>query len=447
ISRGEFFGGSIWALIKAFGSPFKTLMKMGMLEEYMFKDSKSNLLCHEIKRKVQEGLFPYLKIDPYLNMFERVQAFFKKTKTYNEIDALRMSFYLKVGTQVNRKEIKNGSQDYKKATLIKMIQEWGWPAYKIEQLNDYKNWQMNKKVALGNRINKILMNSYKNISDKNKSLDAGESLINEQDTNLLGRKLYSYYRKAPYKVENLGGFVDGALGEKELTIIYDQETARAKGFWYLVRGKTLATLERLDPELIIKKAATLEYLLAFSTFNKLYNKNTQVLLRADMTAYKDNSINAALNHLSEFIARVNIAQVPNEDLLAGARAKQIFIILDYGPNFPREALLVKITTCKDNKERSVFIKKRLERLRSATYIFLNTWGELFCKTFSGLQSLTRCLNELAPQISAKNLENPDSLKIFFPTGRNESFEVPWMYSYIRRSLEPKEQTLSAKAAS
>ena len=208
--------------------------------------------------------------------------------------------------------------------------------------------------------------------------------------------------------------MDGALGEKELTILYEQEMARTKGFWYLIRGKTLATLEQLDPELIIKKAATLEYLLAFSTFNKLYNKNTQVLLRADMTAYKNNGIYAALNQLSEFIAQVNIAQIPNKDLLASARAKRIFIILDYGHSFPREVMRVKITTFKDNEERSAFIKKRLERLHSATYISLNTWGELFCKTFSGLQSLIRCLNELAPQISAKNLKSPNSLKIFFP---------------------------------
>ena len=46
ISQGEFFGGSIWALIKSFQSPFKTLMKMGLLDEYMFNDTRSNLLCH-----------------------------------------------------------------------------------------------------------------------------------------------------------------------------------------------------------------------------------------------------------------------------------------------------------------------------------------------------------------------------------------------------------------
>ena len=39
------------------------------------------------------------------------------------------------------------------------------------------------------------MGSYKNISEKNSTLDASESLITEKDTNLLGRKLFKTYMK------------------------------------------------------------------------------------------------------------------------------------------------------------------------------------------------------------------------------------------------------------
>ena len=45
ISNGEFFGASIWALIKSFKSPFKTLMKMGILEDYMFTETKFAKFC------------------------------------------------------------------------------------------------------------------------------------------------------------------------------------------------------------------------------------------------------------------------------------------------------------------------------------------------------------------------------------------------------------------
>ena len=166
ISQGEFFGGSIWALIKSFKSPFKTLMKMGVLEEYMFGNTKSNLLCHQVKDKYFNDA-PYLDIDPYLGMFERVQKFFNESKTEEDVDALRHAFYLKVGTQVTPEEFEKGSDIWRKSTLIKMLKDWGWSAEKIERLNQYSSWQMMRKVELGNRINKILMASYKNISEKN----------------------------------------------------------------------------------------------------------------------------------------------------------------------------------------------------------------------------------------------------------------------------------------
>ena len=184
ISQGEFFGGSIWALIKSFKSPFKTLMKMGILEEYMFGDTKSNLLCHQVKGKYF-GDTPYLDIDPYLGMFERVQHFFKESKDEEALDALRCAFYLKVGTKVETEELENGSKNWKKNTLVEMLRDWGWDTEKVEKLNDYSNWQMMHKVDLGNNINKILMASYKNISEENKNLDPSESLITEKDLSLI----------------------------------------------------------------------------------------------------------------------------------------------------------------------------------------------------------------------------------------------------------------------
>jgi adenylate cyclase, class 1 len=305
ISQGEFFGGSIWALIKSFKSPFKTLMKMGVLEEYMFGDTKSNLLCHQIKDKYYNDV-PYLDIDPYLGMFEQVQKFFTESKSAEEVDALRHAFYLKVGTQVTADEYEKGSDIWRKSTLIKMLKEWEWSAEKIEKLNQYSNWQMMHKVDLGNRINKILMASYKNISEKNKTLDPSESLITEKDTHLLGRKLFSFYRAAPNKVDNLGALVDGKTAENELTFILEQKSRTDKPEWYLVRGRTRAFLEQIDKEDIIRKSSTLPFLLAFTVFNNLYSENTEVLLRSEGDSIKENDLVSLLKILKNFMESVNI---------------------------------------------------------------------------------------------------------------------------------------------
>ncbi len=434
ISKDEFFGGSIWALIKSFKAPFKTLIKMGLLEEYMFNNTKSNLLCHDIKKKIFSGV-PYEKIDAYKILFERVEKYFLATKTEHEVDALRIAFYLKTGSKVNNYELVHGSTDLNKKMLIELINGWNWSPEKMEELNTYLNWQMMKKVALGNRTNQILMNSYKKISGANSKLGSGKSLITERDTHLLGRKLFSFYRKALNKVENLFALVDGETGEKELTFFLHQTNPADKGTWYLIRGKILALLELIPPENIIKKASTLQFLVAFTCFNNLYNDDTSLLLRTEQQSIKDQDLRALLSDLSSFLAQVNIADISNEDLLANASIKQAFVIVDFGNPIPKEITIKNINECKTQKEYSNYITKRLERIRSVVTIYLTSWGELFCKTYSGINCMERSLKNLLLQTSSLVLDNPDYLKIFVPGSRRDSANLFWLNTYILKILK------------
>jgi adenylate cyclase, class 1 len=382
-----------------------------------------------------------------LGMFERVQKFFLESKSEDEADALRHAFYLKVGTQVTAEEYEKGSEDWKKSTLIKMLKEWGWSTQKIEQLNQYSSWQMMHKVELGNRINKILMASYKNISEKNKTLDPSESLITEKDTHLLGRKLFSFYRAAPNKVDNLGALVDGKTAENELTFLLEQKSKNEKPEWYLIRGRTRAYLEQVDKDNIIRKSSTLPFLLAFTVFNHLYSENTEILLRAEGGSIKENDLIALLQILKNFIESVNIAALSNEDLLNEAKITQLFMLVDFGNPPPPEISMGNIRDCTNNDELTQFINKRIDRTKSITTIYLTSWGELFCKSYAGLNCMPRCINDLSPQLSPEKVEKPDFLKVYIPSGRKEILQIPWLNSYIVRSLLMRATALIAKAAS
>ena len=455
ISDGEFFGASIWALIKSFKSPFKTLMKMGVLEDYMFTETKSNLLCHQVKQRIFDGT-PYEKIDPYLLMFTRVQKFFSDTKNDPEVDALRAAFYLKVGTQVSGEELEHGSEHWKKITLIKMLKDWGWDGPKVDHINKYYiDWQMNQKVELGDRINKILMSSYKNISEKNSTLDASETLITEKDTNLLGRKLFSAYRTAPNKVENIGALIDGKTNEQYLTFLHEQPKSKEEsGNWYLIRGKAPAYIDQVSSDFIIKKTTLLPTLIAFTANNHLYSKkiekyddeNTEVLLQAEGGSIKSKDLLHLLDQISSFIASVNIAAISNDDLLADAQIKQLFMIVDFGNPPPMLITAGDIKECKNSEELNDFLNKRLERIQSISTIYITTWGELFCKTYSGLNCMNRTLSELGPQLTPERVETPNFLKYYIPCDRREVIQIPWLDGYVLRSLKMRSKSTSDKSS-
>lgn len=445
ISDGEFFGGSIWTLIKSFQSPFKTLMKMGLLEDYMFNKTQSNLLCHEIKRKVFSNI-PHPDIDPYILLFERVQNFFNERKTNNEVDALRTAFYLKVGTLVRSEEYERGTRDPKKSVIIKMLKKWGWTPSKLLNINNYSHWQMMQKVALGNRINKILMNSYKIISEKSKTLNSHESLISEKDTHLLGRKLFSFYRKTPNKVENLFSLIDGNTAEKELTFLCEHDETQNKDTWYLIRGRNFFYIEQVNPENIIKKANTLPFLIAFTSFNGLFKSSTQLLIRAPGQSIKETDIRILLSQLAAFIAQINIAAIANEDLLSKVRINKLYMIIDFGNPLPREILMEDIKDCKSGQQLTQFINKRIERIKNITAIYLTSWGELFCKTYRGWNCLDHCMDELSPHIPPVNMEDRNFLRVYIPTGQKEILQIPWLNNYLFRSMKLKRTAVVEQAA-
>ena len=123
--------------------------------------------------------------------------------------------------------------------------------------------------------------------------------------------------------------------------------------------------------------------MAFTVFNNLYNEDTKIILRADEGAMKDSDLAVLLDQIRQFIASINIAALSNEDLLEDAKVNQLFMLIDFGTPPPPEITMGNIKDCKNSDELNKFITGRIERIKSITTTYLTSWGELFCKTYSG----------------------------------------------------------------
>ncbi len=443
ISPGEFFGGSIWALIKSFHAPFKTLMKMALLEEYIVHPSRFNLLCHDIKRKVHGGV-KHEDIDPYLELFDRLQKYFSEKKSNEEIDALRTAFYLKSGTRIGPGELESEGRTPAAASMIRLIHAWNWQPADLERLNHYPEWQMMEKVALGNRLHNILMACYRAISEKQQLLDPGQNWISERDTHLLGRKLFSFYRKAPYKVENILAHVEGKAVEEELTFLHTPARGKETGHWRLIRGHVAEPASEVAEEAVIRQSATLPFLLAFAAWNQLFESGTRIHFRARGASLKEHDLGTVLEDLVDRFRRVDIALLPSEDLLGPERLTQLYLIVDFGLPLARE--LVQAPP-EDADERRAFIAQRLSRIKALSAIRLTSWGELFCKTYTGSDCMGRMLAEIKPIADNAATAKKGFLKIHTPAGDAENPDMPWLAEHAvkvllaagRRAQGPKER--------
>jgi len=120
------------------------------------------------------------------------------------------------------------------------------------------------------------------------------------------------------------------------------------------------------------------------------------------------------------------------------------MIADFGNPPPITITSGDIKDCKNSNELNEFLNKRLERIQNISTIYITTWGELFCKTYSGLDCMNRALIELSPQINPERVKTPNFLKYFIPCNRKELIKVPWLDGYILRSLKMRSIAASKK---
>ena len=132
---------------------------------------------------------------------------------------------------------------------------------------------------------------------------------------------------------------------------------------------------------------------------------------------------------------MDIADISNENLLAKDHIQQVFMIADFGNPVPREITMGNIQDCKNAAEYSEFINKRLKKMQSVITMYLTSWGELFCKTYPGLNCMSRCLVGVVPQVSGSDFQNPNFLKLFVPGSRKDADSFQWLESYIIKSLK------------
>ena len=69
-----------------------------------------------------------------------------------------------------------------------------------------------------------------------------------------------------------------------------------------------------------------------------------------------------------------------------------------------------------------------------TAIRLTSWGELFCKGYTGRDCMGRMLASIKSQVDAKTLGQDEFLKVHVPSGEPAGLSLPWLEDHVLQSL-------------
>ena len=299
----EFFGVAHWQLFKGIDAPYKSLLKLMLLEAYAAEYPKVDWLCTETKRAVYQGeeLDPD-DLDPYLLILQRITRYLRSRNESERLQLARRAFYFKAGQTVVRSP---QSTDWRFLQMMRQCEKWGWTERDLAQLDTRSHWKLDRVLEERNLLVSELSRSYRLLTEFARDQDEAAG-IHTRELRLLGRKLYAALDKRPGKVDRVNPGISRDLSERTLWLRrVDDEPVR----WQLF----LQPPAELNTP--VKTSISLIEILTWVHLNGICERSTQVHYLPKVAGYGEPEQDKILKTLRK---RLNRIAAPESSLEAYA---------------------------------------------------------------------------------------------------------------------------------
>ncbi|MCU7860516.1 MAG: class I adenylate cyclase [Candidatus Thiodiazotropha sp. (ex Lucinoma kastoroae)] len=276
VQAGEFFGAALWQLYKGIDSPYKSILKIFLMEAYSRNYPHPKWLAQQAKQSIYAGESDIDKLDAYILLYQSVEEYLLHNEDEDRLELARRCFYFKVGERLTQTR---DSENWRIQAMLKLTRQWGWGQIQLQMLDTRLEWKIDRVIKERNALVGVLTRSYRLLTDFARKY-AKESHIDPHELNLLGRKLYTALDHRPGKIDHINPGISKNLSEEQLTL-YHKPTRDGELAWMLYRGKID------EPDLIeqrpIKIATNLIEILLWSHINQVWGRHTRITLYAGET--------------------------------------------------------------------------------------------------------------------------------------------------------------------
>ncbi len=378
ISTQEFFGASIWQMFKSLKSPFKSVIKMALIEKYVYEHGKTPLLCNIYKDEwMNSGVnLKLLQNDAYYILLKYLLKYYAESKDKDSISLLLTCFFLKLGI-AKTAEVDKTVFGLRKIILENCMEKWGWTRDKLFKIGVYKSWPYKNIVGLSNTLEAYVIKKYKFLNTAFEKLYSGSARISPEDRTVLGRKVYSELSRKPGKISKILLVSNSDSHFDHLHLMYGEKAGQI-GSWELIK-KIRRGEERT--ELLIKSPA-IEEIGAWLIINKIYNKSFVINLLPNPTKVTIDEIRKLFKTLYDYFGPMVKKPVGFDQLLKKDDIAGLFVSINfYAPSQQRQ-------------------------ITDFTIIYMNTWGEMFFKSYRqgrGLPSIEAVKKMVLDQLKIKTI--------------------------------------------
>ncbi len=396
IPPGEFIGAGLWQLFKGIESPYKSVLKLLLIEVYASEHPKVQCLSLRFKQAVFANRLDLDELDPYVVVYRRIEEYLKARGEPERLELVRRSLYLKVNRKLTQG---NGarSPSWQRSLLERLASEWGWDQRQLALLDSRSQWKVrqvsSERRALVNELNY----SYRFLTQFARTEQAA-SLINKRDLNVLGRRLYAAFERKAGKIEFINPGIAPDLAEDTLTLVQSPNKKEpGQTYWGLYNGNlTALESEHFAP---IKRSRQLLELLTWCHRNGVIDSSTRLALHPGSSDLSEFELFNLLGSLQQTVA-LPLATVDEDQLLHASVPSEVLILVNVGvdPLKHHRDLNILMTTERTDSLSYAGVRENL--VLTLDQVTLNSWNEVMVERYDAEHALLDCLRDYLNSLPA-----------------------------------------------
>ena len=357
IPLSEYFGASIWQILKGLISPYKSVLKMALFERYAVMGEKYQLLCNKLKMNYDRGSMDPRETDSYVLLLEEVLGYYQEKGDKESLAKIQTSFYRKLGIQ-SLYNIKDMVSIDKRGLIFNYLNMWNLDENEIRDLGQVKELSFDALVEQSNDINKYMIKIYRRIV-RSLGKVKGSPVISPMDLTIFGRIIASRFLQKEGKVDR---FIMVSPKGKVFKKLFIKNKWQKTGItWKLTQLLEVPQKEKMEETL--KIANRIELVAVWIINNDLFSTETSINLYPNPSPISIQDVQDLLKELATFFPTEWIDDIYYNDLLYDPYIRRLIVILNFG---------------KDRREKKIF---------EYTAIYDTSWGERFCQTFFSQEGL------------------------------------------------------------
>lgn len=378
IPAGEFIGAGIWQLYKAIASPYKAILKLLLTEAYASQFPQVVPLSVTLKEAVYREAITADQADPYLMMYQRLDAYLRERREFDRLELVRRAFYFK--TELRLSGSVGPRHAWRRELLAGLIDQWQWPWESVLSLDTRHRWKLRRVREEHRFLVAELTHSYRFLREFAASSNSA-ALIRSEDMVLLGRKLFAAFERKHNKIEWLNPGIAPDISEAQLYVHRD-------GFGNQRRWMVSASSQHsFDADSVLEDNQRLTGLLSWCICNGLLTGSSRLRLVGRRDSLNDIQLQQLTAHLQHHLP-AGLAAADAERHSAFARPKGVEKLLIY-PNVDRDAL--------SHLGAGLGYQASHYPVYSAELIVINSWGEVMshaCRGSGALLDLLRIYQQI-----------------------------------------------------